>query len=82
MSNRVSDPRPPSDPRFYSVSEVAQIFGMSRMTIYRAIHDDQLPAVRVRGRLFIPSGALDAMVEAACAKRTTDAATDRAGVAR
>ena len=56
-------------PRFYSVAEVAQIFGTSRMTIYRAVREGQLPAIRVRGRLFVPSRALDAMVDAALAGR-------------
>ncbi len=58
-----------ASPRFYSVAEVAQIFGTSRMTIYRAVREGQLPAVRVRGRLFVPARALDAMVDAALAGR-------------
>jgi excisionase family DNA binding protein len=47
---------------------VAQIFGTSRMTIYRAVREGQFPAVRVRGRLFVPARALDAMVDAALAR--------------
>jgi excisionase family DNA binding protein len=52
-------------PRFYSVAEVARIFGMSRVTVYRAIADGEFPAVKIRGRLIIPAGAIEAMAEAA-----------------
>jgi excisionase family DNA binding protein len=51
--------------RFYSVAEVARMFGMSPMTLYRAIAAHEFPAVRVRGRLIVPSRVLDAMVDAA-----------------
>lgn len=54
-------------PRFYSVAEVARMFGMSSMTVYRAIAAGEFPAVRIRGRLIVPARALDAMVEAAMA---------------
>ncbi|GAY08714.1 hypothetical protein TOK_2669 [Pseudonocardia sp. N23] len=63
-------------PRFYSVAEVAEIFGMSTMTVYRAIAAGEFPAVRIRGRLIVPAKAVDAMVEAAVAERTVvDAGT-------
>jgi len=52
-------------PAFYSVAAAARLFGMSEMTLYRAIHAGQFPAVRVRGRLLIPAQAIDAMIEAA-----------------
>lgn len=55
----------PAPPRFYSVAEVARMFGMSPMTLYRAIAANEFPAVRVRGRLIVPARVLDAMVEAA-----------------
>lgn len=62
--------------RFYSVAEAARLFGMSEMTLYRAIHDGQFPAVRIRGRLIIPAKAIEAMVEAAVdGGRLVDAAT-------
>lgn len=57
-------------PRFYSVAEVAEIFGMSTMTVYRAIAAGEFPAVRVRGRLIVPAKAVDAMADAAVADRT------------
>jgi excisionase family DNA binding protein len=52
-------------PRFYSVSQVARIFGMSKVTVYRAIADGDFPAVKVRNRLIIPAQAIEAMAEAA-----------------
>ena len=59
-------PDRPERPRvFYSVAEAADLFGMSDMTLYRAIHDGQFPAVRVRGRLFVPAKAIESMVEVA-----------------
>src|SRR5262249_44346177 len=60
---------------FYSVAEVADLFGMSDMTLYRAINQGQFPAVRVRGRLFVPAKAIEAMVESAVG---TDAVVDAA----
>jgi hypothetical protein len=34
-------------PAFYSVAATARMFGMSEMTLYRAIHSGQFPAVRI-----------------------------------
>jgi excisionase family DNA binding protein len=56
-------------PRFYSVAEVAALFGISPMTLYRAINDGQFPAVRIRGRLIVPAQAVEAMAEAAVAEQ-------------
>jgi excisionase family DNA binding protein len=55
--------------RFVTVSEVARMFGTSSMTIYRAISAGEFPAVRIRGRLFVPIRALDEMVAAAIAEQ-------------
>jgi excisionase family DNA binding protein len=52
-------------PVFYSVARTAQLIGMSVMTLYRAIHGGEFPAVRVRGRLLVPARAIDEMVSAA-----------------
>jgi excisionase family DNA binding protein len=60
-------------PRFYSVAEVAEMFGMSTMTVYRAIAAGEFPAVRIRGRLIVPAKALDAMVDAALEHGVADA---------
>ena len=66
----VSKEAPVEAPRFYSVTEVATIFGMSPMTVYRAISAGEFPAVRIRGRLIIPARAVDEMVDAAMADRS------------
>jgi excisionase family DNA binding protein len=66
MSGLVMSREPQGErPRFYSVAEVARMFGMSKVTVYRAIADGDFPAVKIRGRLIVPAQAVDAMVEAA-----------------
>lgn len=57
-------------PRFYSVAQVAAMFGMSTMTVYRAIAAGEFPAVRVRGRLIIPAKAIEAIADLAVAEQT------------
>ena len=71
ISGRGQRPAATSQPRsFFSVAEVAGMFGISAMTLYRAISAGQFPAIRVRGRLFVPARAVDAMVDAAIADQT------------
>jgi excisionase family DNA binding protein len=62
--------------RWYSVAEVAQMLGMGQMTVYRAIHAGEFPAVRIRGRYVIPAKALEALEEAAVATSSLVAAED------
>ncbi|MFW6033655.1 MAG: helix-turn-helix domain-containing protein [bacterium] len=57
--------RPQAQRQWYSVAEVARMLGMAQMTLYRAIHDGEFPAVKIRGRYVIPAKALDAMEQAA-----------------
>ena len=66
----------PEQRLFYSVSEVARMFGTCNMTLYRAISDGQFPAIRVRGRLVIPVEAISAMVAEATEKRVVVDAAD------
>jgi excisionase family DNA binding protein len=73
---RTEDGEARSLPRFYSVSQVARMFGMSSMTVYRAIAAGEFPAVRIRGRLIVPAKALEAMADAAVAERTVIDAAD------
>lgn len=56
------------EPRFYSVAEVAAMFGLSTMTLYRAIAAGEFPAVKIRGRVIVPAKALESMIEAATAE--------------
>ncbi|MBN9100520.1 MAG: helix-turn-helix domain-containing protein [Pseudonocardia sp.] len=46
------------------------MFGMSPMTLYRAIAAGEFPAVRIRGRLIVPAKAVDAMADVATAEQT------------
>jgi excisionase family DNA binding protein len=69
-------------PRFYSVAEVAAIFGLSPMTVYRAIAAGEFPAVRIRGRVIVPAGAIDAMIEAATSEGALVHSTDWANARR
>ncbi len=64
------------EPRFYSVEQVAGLFGVSAMTLYRAIGNHEFPAIRIRGRLIVPAKAIDAMVEAALERNTAVDATE------
>lgn len=71
MRGQSGSPGSVTNPRkFYSVAEVADMFGMSPMTVYRAISAGEFPAVRIRGRLIVPAQAIDAMAEIATAERT------------
>lgn len=40
-----------SDPKFLTIAEVASMMRVSKMTVYRLVHNGELPAVRV-GRSF------------------------------
>ena len=51
--------------RWYSVAEVARMLGTAPMTLYRAIHAGEFPAVKIRGRYVIPARALDELERAA-----------------
>lgn len=76
MKTLASAAAPSGAPRFYSVAEAARIFGLSQMTLYRAIRDDQFPAVRIRGRYIVPARVVDAMAEAAEATTSVVDAAD------
>lgn len=43
--------QPLSEVRFLTVSEVASLMRVSKMTVYRLVHSGELPAIRV-GRSF------------------------------
>jgi excisionase family DNA binding protein len=73
---RIKMTKPAAAPRFYSVAETAQIFGACSMTFYRAIAAGEFPAVRIRGRLFVPAKAVDEMVSAAMSDQTVVDAAD------
>jgi excisionase family DNA binding protein len=47
----VSDAQPAARAQFLTVAEVASLMRVSKMTVYRLVHNGELPAVRV-GRSF------------------------------
>lgn len=62
----------PVGPKFYDVREVAAMFRMSRMTVYRAIGSGELPAVRMRGKWLVPARVIDDLVDEATKGATSD----------
>jgi excisionase family DNA binding protein len=46
-------------PRFLSVKQVSERLGVSRATTTRLISERSIPTVEWRGRVRVPSGALD-----------------------
>lgn len=47
------------DKQFYSVAEVADVFGVSKWTIYSLIKKGELPAVRIGQQFRISRAALE-----------------------
>jgi excisionase family DNA binding protein len=52
-------------PIFYTVREAANILRCNKNTLYRAIHEDAFPAVKIRSRYIVPARAVDEMVRRA-----------------
>ena len=62
--------RPLSEVRFLTVAEVAAVMRVSKMTVYRLVHNGDLPAVQVGRSFRIPEQAVhdylrDSFVETA-----------------
>ena len=51
-------------PHFMTVSEVADVMRVSKMTVYRLIHAGELPAIRVGKSVRVPQGAVDHLRDA------------------
>lgn len=58
-----------ADAKFMTVTEVAEMMRVSRMTVYRMIHAGDLPAVRFGRSYRVPQEAVQAIVS------DTDSAT-------
>ena len=50
-----------SEVRFLTVAEVASIMRVSKMTVYRMVHNGELPAVRVGRSFRVPQRAVEEM---------------------
>ena len=58
------------DVRFLTVAEVAAVMRVSKMTVYRLVHNGELPAVRVGRSFRVPEQAVqdylrDSIIETA-----------------
>lgn len=52
-----------SEVRFLTVAEVASIMRVSKMTVYRMVHNGELPAVRVGRSFRVPQDAVNAYLD-------------------
>ncbi|MBB6334017.1 helix-turn-helix domain-containing protein [Schaalia hyovaginalis] len=59
-----------SAPRFMTVSEVAELMRVSKMTVYRLIHSGEMPAIRVGKSFRVPEAAVGALIASGLADHT------------
>ena len=59
-----ADGQPPRA-QFLTVAEVASLMRVSKMTVYRLVHNGELPAVRVGKSFRVPEKAVHAYLEGA-----------------
>ena len=52
----------PAARRTYTITETAEILGISRTTAYECAKGGVLPVLKLRGRLVVPAAALEAML--------------------
>jgi excisionase family DNA binding protein len=60
MPANEKDPEPPglAQVQFLTVAEVASVMRVSKMTVYRLVHNGELPAVRVGKSFRVPEKAV------------------------
>ncbi|MCC3272518.1 helix-turn-helix domain-containing protein [Arthrobacter zhangbolii] len=63
-----------SDVRFLTVSEVADVMRVSKMTVYRLVHSGDLPAVRFGRSYRVPESAVQKVLRDAVIDRRSDTA--------
>lgn len=68
-----------SAPRFMTVSEVAELMRVSKMTVYRLIHSGDMPAIRVGKSFRVPEAAVGALIASGLADHTTERAAGISG---
>ncbi|MBG0738141.1 helix-turn-helix domain-containing protein [Paeniglutamicibacter antarcticus] len=61
-----------SNASFLTVSEVADVMRVSKMTVYRLVHSGELPAVRFGRSYRIPESAVAGLVESAFVEGAAD----------
>lgn len=57
----------PARSRTMSVTQAAELLGISRTTAYECVRTGALPALRLGGRIVVPTQAIDALLDAASA---------------
>ncbi|MGZ4560264.1 MAG: excisionase family DNA-binding protein [Mycobacteriaceae bacterium] len=64
-AKRARPPQPVQQPapQFLTVAEVAKRWRVSKMSVYRRIHEGTLTAVRVGGQFRIPTKAADEYID-------------------
>lgn len=63
-----------SDVRFLTVSEVAEVMRVSKMTVYRLVHSGELPAVQFGRSYRVPESAVTDYVKEARVDGQSDTA--------
>ena len=63
-----------SDVRFLTVSEVADVMRVSKMTVYRLVHSGDLPAVRFGRSYRVPESAVQQVLKNAVINGRSDTA--------
>lgn len=61
----MGSPRPTDTLDLLNINEVAAVLRVSKMTVYRFIHDGRLPAVRISNSLRVHRSDLDAYLDSA-----------------
>jgi excisionase family DNA binding protein len=62
-NNRSPEPTVISQVQFLTVAEVAKMMRVSKMTVYRLVHNGELPAVRVGKSFRVPEKAVHTYLE-------------------
>ena len=62
-ANRKADGDGLSRTQFLTVAEVAAAMRVSKMTVYRLVHNGELPAVRVGRSFRVPEDAVDTYLQ-------------------
>ena len=68
MPANANDPEHPAglaQAKFLTVAEVATVMRVSKMTVYRLVHNGELPAVRVGKSFRVPEKAVDEYLRSA-----------------
>lgn len=70
--NRAGDGEAADEPQFYTVAEVARLYRVSVMSIYRALNAGSLPETRRFGRRLIRREVIDADLDKNSATPVSD----------